>query len=185
MMFLLLVTHLSFHWTYWNARFFFPIFPFIEINLEIYRLAGKFLQKIQISETTEKKNLMFRLSLTCLRQCFHYLQTCQIICNSKQFTCFNLIELLAFIGLNWDNRCYNSIIEILNHFWPMLPFYTPWKTQENIWFFGGLRGYKMKLLARDGLRQVLFKILNLKRKFARLVIYFSNSFCSGLKFRIS
>ena len=37
----------------------------------------------------------------------------------------------------------------LTHFWPMVPFYTPWKHQENTRFSNAFRGYKMGILARN------------------------------------
>ena len=36
----------------------------------------------------------------------------------------------------------------LTHFWPIFPFYTPWKHQKNVRFSGVFRGYKMGIFAR-------------------------------------
>ena len=37
----------------------------------------------------------------------------------------------------------------------MLPFYTPWKTPENLWFSGVFSGYKVGTLAENRLKSCL------------------------------
>ena len=54
----------------------------------------------------------------------------------------------------------------LTHFWPMLPFYTPWKHQKTKGFSGVFKGYKMGKLARNGLsiNKTLSPKVTLKKK---------------------
>ena len=52
----------------------------------------------------------------------------------------------------WLMFCKGNVALSLNHFWPIFPFYTPWKHQR---FFGVFRVYKMWTLARNGLNNTL------------------------------
>ena len=52
------------------------------------------------------------------------------------------INPLAISDKYWlQSSLKNDKVVILTHFWPMIPFYTPWKTRE----------YKMGTLVRNGL----------------------------------
>ena len=78
------------------------------------------------------------------------------------------IEGLLYEGMTIQQRSRSNkkamtIAKIsLTHFWPMFPFYTPWKHQKTkvFWFSGVFRGYKMGTLVRNGLK---FKNLTSKR----------------------
>ena len=46
---------------------------------------------------------------------------------------------------------------VLTHFWPMLPFYAPWKDQK-IFDFSCSHGFQKEKLARDGLNELNWSI---------------------------
>ena len=48
---------------------------------------------------------------------------------------------------------YEVFAAKLTHFWPIFPFYIPWKHQKNFWFYGVFREYKMRRFARNGLKK--------------------------------
>ena len=51
---------------------------------------------------------------------------------------------------------YTYILQLLTHIWSMFPFYTPWKHQKTKGFPGVFRGYKMGILAKNGLNWLFF-----------------------------
>ena len=72
--------------------------------------------------------------------------------------------------VKWLMFCKGCVALSLNHFWPMFPFYTPWKHQR---FFGVFRGYKMWTLARNRLNNTLIMAdMNKVQKPVLIVIIF-------------
>ena len=73
---------------------------------------------------------------------------------SKLWNYFLLVYLIIFqlFMLSYFFRVIKNLkYNCLTLFWPILPFYTPWKHQKNHWFSGVFKGYKMGTVARNGL----------------------------------
>ena len=77
---------------------------------------------------------------------------------SKSF-CTDFLEFSGFWTIWRKSIPAKKFVQIhllkLTHFWPMFPFYTPWKQQKTKGFSGVFRGYKMGKLARNGLMRDL------------------------------
>ena len=82
----------------------------------------------------------------------------------------------------FDLECF-FLLAPLTYFWLVLPFHTPWKYQKtNFYQFSGVfRGYKMRQLIRNGLKQLKYylpvnlsitkkKIIKLSRNFWLVIL---------------
>ena len=66
---------------------------------------------------------------------------------SRQWEANHIWESTAF-GWNIQFQKNSSSKHGLTHFWPIFPFYAPWKQQKNKGF-GVFRGYEMETLGRN------------------------------------
>ena len=76
-------------------------------------------------------------------------------CHSNLVQCYTSnLPFAPYSCYNTAISSFNCVINIakplLNPFWPMLSFLTPWKTPAYQRFSGWSRGYEMELLARNG-----------------------------------
>ena len=76
---------------------------------------------------------------------------------------------------------------VLTHFWPMFPFYAPWKDQK-IFDFSCSHGFQKEILARDGLNELNWVFWWWKSKqnmFFSILVYESwSSFAYNLSFQL-
>ena len=97
-----------------------------------------------------------------LKNKFKFCKVKQMFKDPKVISCLNILQEqyvispidkaannIAFMCKKFYVHVFIKELSLLIHFWPMFPFYTPWKHQR---FSGVSRGYDMETLARNGLK---------------------------------
>ena len=93
-----------------------------------------------------------------------------------------LLKLWRIADTSFNKQIQKAICAIpptLTHFWPIFPFYTPWKHQKTE---GRNWGYKLGILARNGLQDKKFTHL---RKFNHFLSFSGTHFSTELTFTYS